>query len=126
MSKTLKGTIQMPKSITRENANLEIESLTTYLLISETNLFSTLTVTDDTDINQLLTVEDDIVIKGVTGAQNIHCTSLYPSDEFVLPCLTNNPTVPIQGLMYYNTTLRKVVVCEINGTTVTWRVLNWT
>ena len=120
----------MPKSITRENVNLEVELLTTNLLVSKTIVLSTLTVTDETDINQRFNVEDDITIKGVTGAQNIHCTSLNPWDEFVLPCRQNNPTAPIEGFMHYNTELRKVVVCEIineiNGTTVTWRQLNWT
>ena len=120
----------MPKSITREDVNLEVESLMTNPFISKTNVLLTLIVTAETDINQRFNVNADITIKGVTGAQNIHCTSLYPSDEFVLPChdYHNNPTVPIEGFMYSNTALRKVVVCEKNGQTViiTWQQLNWT
>ena len=48
MSKTLKGTIRSPKSVMKQNIDLEVESLTANLILSESNIMTTVNVAEQT------------------------------------------------------------------------------
>ena len=109
MSKTLKGTIQFPKSLTKENINLEVESLTTNLLTSETNLMTT-------DVLNDITVVDDITIKGITNSEDNMTKKLIVSQELTIPILTTAPTT---GMIYFDSNV------GVNGSKIYIAGLGW-
>ena len=136
MSKTLKGTIQMPKSVTKQNIDLEVESLTANFILSESNIMTTVNVAETTVLNELV-VDDQTNLLSTLIATEVVADSVNAVRGFTLPRLASHPVKPntmsdaqfvtiYTGFMFYNTTLSEVVVCEkIDNTHVSWRQLSW-
>ena len=122
----------MPKSVTKQNIDLEVESLTTNLLTSEYNIMTSLHVETNTILNKL-TVDDDTNLLTNVIAGELVADTVQGVRGFTLPRLTAHPVKPDTmsdelftstycGFMFYNTTLSVVVVCEkIDNTHVSWR-----
>ena len=69
MSKTFKGTIRLPKSVTQQNVDLEVESLTANLILSESNTMKT--VSEQTTLLNERAVDDDTAFTALVTAGDI-------------------------------------------------------